>query len=761
MHTTPPTLSNPGELVSQAKQTDSTDTDVPDLSSFPNLSSLLRSMSRRMRSKKTQKTPTNALSDVNARHATPTPPNPPSPVKSGDFQYVHISKGNTRGPQRGQHALPPRPFQPTPPGLPPTIPLGLTKSAQKKLRKKLAAATSVAPPTLPATVTSVSTSTEDYLRSNVAWSPTKHSNTPSSTLNSVAKAAQSSASSPAVKRVDDTIPAGLKKGATSSFHLDLQPAMFRDKPIVTGNKILRKAAGELILRATVFILSRGYAYMSKNLLLQLYRESFGCPRLNNNSSSHTFLDHKILGPIIEVQLVNNIKYYRLIPTYFEKGGIPDIPLPVAYTKPMYYDVDNKAGLPPFHAVSKQSISSLIKDFDTRFINIATSFPDLCPSQLIPDLLEFHRYLPLWYPELHPSAVVPRDLISVPKSSQIPDNLLNFQGDTLPYPMFGQLLEKGKGTGMPAKRARILLMRYSVRVLQPLEDERLRRRKELLGPDTPTRKDDSPPTTLGTLDIKTKEQTPHQAKRSNDLTGPSLDVTPSKEDIGMEIDAVLPTPKETPMSTTTLNAGATSRMTDIHSTRDQHTGIHPTVISEPMDVTVGTLTQEQDKSTNSETLGAVKPSQGSQLRAMLKQGRFKPYPSLNEPIGGSALSKNGSGQKKAAPSHSKMLGSGGNSGDVDNHQKKGKKSLGYIPPSADGIFTLPRPILPPLEGGAGLMNEVPPMVPFGPMASVGMEESNLIMSGTLLRPTRDQILKERREALEEIIEYVWRLPMRIA
>ncbi|KAK3825107.1 MAG: hypothetical protein J3Q66DRAFT_326941 [Benniella sp.] len=140
-------------------------------------------------------------------------------------------------------------------------------------------------------------------------------------------------------------------------------------------------------------------------------------------------------------------------------------------------------------------------------------------------------------------------------------------------------------------------------------------------------------------------------------------------------------------------------------------------------------------------GASKLNQGGQ-RQILKQQRFKPYP----------------GTVQANEVSSGVSGIRSDSGNISFTQ--GGKALGYIPPSEDGIFTLPRPILPPLDG-KGIHPNVSSsttMQRVSGVSMVGSEESSLTMAGQLLSTTRDQILKARRAALDVIIDYTWKMPL---
>lgn len=144
---------------------------------------------------------------------------------------------------------------------------------------------------------------------------------------------------------------------------------------------------------------------------------------------------------------------------------------------------------------------------------------------------------------------------------------------------------------------------------------------------------------------------------------------------------------------------------------------------------------------SRKLGVSKPNQEGQ-RQISKQQRFRPYP----------------GAVQANEISSYVNGNSSDSGNVPSTQ--GGKALGYIPPSEDGVFTLPRPILPPLDRkGIRPSGNLPTVQP-PDVSIVGREESNLTMAGQLLSTTRDQILKARRAALDEIIDFAWKMPLNV-
>ncbi|KAF9360085.1 hypothetical protein BGX34_007965 [Mortierella sp. NVP85] len=141
-------------------------------------------------------------------------------------------------------------------------------------------------------------------------------------------------------------------------------------------------------------------------------------------------------------------------------------------------------------------------------------------------------------------------------------------------------------------------------------------------------------------------------------------------------------------------------------------------------------------------GTSKLHQGGQ-RQILKQQRFKPYP----------------GTVRTDEISSGVSGIRSDSGNISFTQ--GGKALGYIPPSEDGIFTLPRPILPPLDG-KGIHPNVSSFATVqraSGVSMVGSEESSLTMAGQLLSTTRDQILKARRAALDVVIDYTWKMPLK--
>ncbi|KAF9113271.1 hypothetical protein BGX27_001916 [Mortierella sp. AM989] len=669
---------------------------------------------------------------------------------------------------RGPRSLPPRPTRSTVPAPLPSSSLPLTtKKERKKLRKLMAAALKSSP------------------QEAAPPSPSSIMANWPSTSSPVAE--------PAPSHHFNATP--IPGPRLSSFDLELQPAMVGDTAIVIGNKISKKAAGECILRATVFILNRGFTYITKDLFMQLYRSSFGCPKLANQPMAYDggFLDSKALSLILETETIRGTKYYRLHHAYFKRAGMKGIPSLEELAQSKRYEDRSKSDLPPVQALEPQVLSTLLEDYDTRFINIGNLFPDLCPSRFdkASSLSEFSDFLPIWYPEIYVPAAVLSSINS--KAKPIPDGQIGqLQGAILPLNLFSSLLARAKGAGMSSKRARNVLLKHSARVLQPLEDERLKKRRRILEAHPPL--DGFSSTSTSSLDASASIPSPRQIKQSKDK-GRAIEPSPiaiesspiatefypiafelsplattSKMAVDMETDTQLPgssfSTREASTSKTTHIIDAASGIADAASdmaettpSANQQTRTH--VFTEPMDVTGSIHIQGQDRAPNSETPGLTKSST-SQLRGMAWKERFKPYSRLSENNGGSALSRNSISQKRVMPSHSKTSGSEGGGSVENSNQKKEIKPLGYIPPSGDSIFTLPRPILPPLEGKAGPMSGMPPMAPFDPsISSIGLEESNMIMSGTLLRPTRDQILNERREAFDKIVEYVWKLPMRIS
>ncbi|KAF9432028.1 hypothetical protein BGZ76_011392 [Entomortierella beljakovae] len=537
----------------------------------------------------------------------------------------------------------------------------------------------------------------------------------------------------------------------------LVPALFGSTPVISGNKISRRSAGECIVRATFLILNRNSSFMSKDLFMQCYRQSFGCLDLDGKPYSHDcgFLDSKLISSLIEVRPLNGIKYYRITPGYFHQPTDAQTTPLTSLPKPTYYSGHNASDLPPVQPIEPRILSKLLSDFDTRFITIATTFPHLCPSHIreASPLSEFASYLPIWYPDLNPSAPKLAKLLEESKLNPISvATLSNLSVIDVSQENFGQILEFGKGTGMASKKARNLLSKHSIRSLGPQEAERVKTRRSLLversiSADYPSlvatyssSAGDTSPPTIKTEQPKSEfprsefESVWHPIKRESTPEGMDLD-----KDIPVDQSTLrnifapkLPPESAKITSNITENINATSELGNHGVSKSSHS--------------IPNITQRHQLRAAIQQ-ERLKPYE---LKETMKEERFKPYPSLIE-----------TGDNPAKPSRKRRrhARTGGDLAKTVESSSQNKDTIlqTYIPKG--GIYTLPRPILPRRMGIPDENSSVPSHLDSANL-SVNMNGLNLGYQDHLLQPSRDQVIKERRQALEKIIEHVWSLPMRL-
>ncbi|KAI8599175.1 hypothetical protein EDD21DRAFT_380520 [Dissophora ornata] len=594
-------------------------------------------------------------------------------------------------------------------------------------------------------------------------------------------------------RVTSTQQTALKP--VPSITKQLKVTMYKGFPIKTDCKISRKAAGECILRAVVHVLSREFNYITKDTFVQAYRALFGCPGMRTFQDAG-ILDSKVLSNIIETSIHKSTRFYRLNPAYFQRISSEQLGVHLPEKKMLFPKYAREA-VPRIQQMPLRVIMQMTADVDVRLISIGENYGILCPTELNNNV-PFHdlrRYLCLWHPA---SKWTPNH------AAHIPDKDMWWSCDeNIRIDQYAVWYTKALESGMEGKRARNAIERHANRILQPSEDERQKELARLLdgAPGRQKGKGRALPQSLGSdngviiLDDEDSESWPvlrasnPASPATNNPAGPSISgpsmqtlstparSTPNEQRPQMEPEAStqptdiakgknthqskpvplpssLPADVEPPTSVTSAPGVLESL-----SLRYQRDEINLQERDNRMDVVEETSTEGQDRALESGTAVPAKVSQANQMKTMLRQQRFKPYPGVSSVDTGSTLTK-ASYQKKALLGLSRTPGGGSGSGSTT--QKKGSKPLGFIPPSGDGIFTLPRPILPPLGGQASPSSEMASATLNDQTgAMLGTEGSNLLMAGQFLGTTsRDQILKARREALEKIIEYTWKMPMRM-
>ncbi|KAG0207697.1 hypothetical protein BGX28_001093 [Mortierella sp. GBA30] len=555
----------------------------------------------------------------------------------------------------------------------------------------------------------------------------------------------------------------------------LRTFVMEGHPFLTYNKISNRVLGELIYRAILHVLSRNFAFMTKPLIMYLYRTLFGCPELNNKVLEYDagLFESKIVRKFVESESVQGEMYYRLKPSFVQNYT----PLPPLMSA--YFGQDNMHALPPSTPLDRRIVKQMVKDYSNDFLNLATSFWVMCPSDLdyIVPLQDFRRYLPVFYMELHPHPMLPE---------RLPKKFMRLHA-----PLFNELLvTAATATGMDQKAARRKLEVHSVVVLRVLEEER-QRDLELYWGSTEATSDGASgavvAVTHSTPNV-TKAQTPLMppvrpvppppplaavfnpgmppAPSSPVHTGVSVCVPPPPPPL--ELNHVTPPPPPpTELNQVALSPPPPTLPPSVSDRPAPPTRMSPQSLSDEdddMDLDEQGPSGARSSGAQSTTSDSGPSSPGSnnapqnqdvdkekkiqvnrlcRQRKRREQERYAPYPTMGNKENGGVSSSGGVSQKGKA--------SGG--------------TMDFIPPS--GEFTLPRPLLPSLESlnlkplkprVAAILN--------GPRRST-MEatERTATNSTTNIQQRqlmgRTEILNRRRQALDRIIEYTWRLPMKLA
>ncbi|KAG0272857.1 hypothetical protein BGZ95_011352, partial [Linnemannia exigua] len=169
-----------------------------------------------------------------------------------------------------------------------------------------------------------------------------------------------------------------------------------------------------------------------------------------------------------------------------------------------------------------------------------------------------------------------------------------------------------------------------------------------------------------------------------------------------------------------------------------------IIQEPSSgATLRESFQTQDKNaiqTQRQSKDKMPDRTGGPVRFSMKQERFQPYAAMHAEEG---VFDSDSGQQRKSK-------------EVDGTLTKNTPDLPRSAlPSNRNLPTLPRPSLPPLRGhGTSSASSMTLAMLAG---GVG---SDMTTTEPLLRRSRDDILKQRRAALNKIIDYTMKLPMRM-
>ncbi|KAI8353544.1 hypothetical protein B0O80DRAFT_452485 [Mortierella sp. GBAus27b] len=514
------------------------------------------------------------------------------------------------------------------------------------------------------------------------------------------------------------------------------------EPIVNDNKISNRAMGECIIRAAVHVLSRDFAYMTKDLFFNVYRHEFGNSGADQQHEQ-AFLSWKALKDIIQGTTTLNDNYYRLNPAYFQDIAVKlGLPPPSVKHDDLFCSMSNRVALPPIRPLDPRIVANVITQLESRLINIGSRYEGLLPSRFIHGpLYDFRHYLTVWHPVRMPK--LSDHFVPTPSAS-----------GSSPSQTFSQLIQKAKGSGVQAKNARKALTNHSAKVLAVIEKER----------------QDEYARMLTQYETETNAGSSDMDKDLNQASDTRQVYEVIDSDSSMEIDDPVshgltsaPEILATPGGSTDSKSKAPERTLE----RAPSPIVQELMLRRSCATTKHGQTEVVDltEDAEGETIPQPPPivheaAAGTSLprplklstyqepiinKGSLKAQRFAPYPTLKANEGSFSLKKND--HKMVSPGHSRGSGSMGSI-------QIAQGPFSYTPPPGN-VFTLPRPTLPPVDrkdgSSVGTSFSIVQRAQSGTI--VGADGSNLVTGGQ--QHSRGQIIKDRREALDKIIDLVWK------
>ncbi|KAK3805418.1 MAG: hypothetical protein JOS17DRAFT_797722 [Linnemannia elongata] len=574
-----------------------------------------------------------------------------------------------------------------------------------------------------------------------------NSTTAASSSSAPAPAAAAATAAPAAAKSNApkpklVVPVPAKVGLkTDHLTVQLQTAI-ASKSAKKLSNIVKKAAGECIVRAFIYIMGRNFSFMSLDLFLNLYREAFGCPNLTEAHMRDSMLEAKLFKTMIETKVENGSpqrKFYRLSPIFFRvlegrTDSTADIP---TARKEVMYDLANKADLPPVAPIPPAMVKYLLEGWDLKLHNVSVTHYAYTPARwpTVAPLNDLQPFLAYWYTPQYefsqhmkpPKSVITAKAAAAAAKAKAGSNPTGTAPssptattstgerststststsavDSLTI-AFELLLETAKLQGKPGKESRRLLRMYEQRLVDSDMD--------VLPQVTALLEDDA-----------LSENSDMELDDGDDDDAPAaIDLTPAPVPM-----TVCPPANDTTSTSTTFTR--TSQDSSIGTTL-----LRPSPAVQPSQILV-----ESHAQTPTQNKGKMPDRTSGPLRFSMKQERYQPY--VNSHTGEGIPGSNSSKQ-------SKSMG-------VDGTSTKGSSGLPRpVIPSNRNLPTLPRPSLPPLEGqGSSSAN---PMTLAMLAGGVG---SDMTSTGPLLRRSRDDILLQRRMAMNKIIEYTMKMPMKM-
>ncbi|KAG0363990.1 hypothetical protein BG005_000022 [Podila minutissima] len=233
--------------------------------------------------------------------------------------------------------------------------------------------------------------------------------------------------------------------------------------VISNNKVLRKAGGEAIIRAFVHVMSRGYIYMSKELIGSLYKQQFISHKLDA-PVDWNILDCKIMRELVEVTPIQGVKYYRLNKPFFntlESARFTKSTTPAPPSTP--FTSKQLATLPAVQPFSDQAIRTLCNNYANKVDNFGFRFSSLIPSRTGGVLDDMAPFIELWHPSLG-SETGP----ATPVSKKGKEVVSRFD---MTDEKFDELMAESLQRGSSGKQANKILKNFSSSILKPLEEQR--------------------------------------------------------------------------------------------------------------------------------------------------------------------------------------------------------------------------------------------------------------------------------------------------
>ncbi|GJJ78656.1 hypothetical protein EMPS_11015 [Entomortierella parvispora] len=499
--------------------------------------------------------------------------------------------------------------------------------------------------------------------------------------------------------------------------------------MVLPNKVLRRAGGECILRCVLHVLSRRFAFVSRDLFRVVYHKVYG-----SNIGDYNRFVQKPWKKFIDCRTNGRGTFYRLNPSYFlEIAKSAGLPCPDTNLSAEYSDIKL---LPPITPMDPKLIKIFSSKLESSHCNLYTTDRILLPRILRPDvpLQDFQQYLRVWNSVSRSPLPNPPKIQSEPKP--LPKKLKI--GDITPQ-IYDQYIEAAaSSSGMQAKRTRKVLTAYSTKMMRPIEEQRQALLSSTLNNTESETKDDS-----DTMDI------------SDESDGDSDGNTHSDGDTQRPQDAHLGdvTDGDRDMTDTSFSSdGATKQEEDVDGDQDMGN----------ISVASGESTQqEQDAHGDQDMGGAPAPSaEVSQQAEALQRGtsvpqktvddrtstttaptRFAPYPSRNI----TSAQKQGEGALLTASGRKSDKDKAAEGGAIRSQKEFFKRPVlsGSLQSSSESkSFSLPHPILP----------EDPNRQPLPTWESQ-------VRRGRFSGMTRHELHEARKEAREFLIDWMWSLPLR--